>query len=287
MFKNVLTVFGKILLSAASFYAGIMIGGAVAGGIGLPAPELPAGVDEMIIGQYMLLVSLIMAGCLAIMARYLSGTFLSRWLTLAWLVWITHAVNNAIEGAIFTSMSTASLFTILMYAVASLLIGAVVSWLFPPVSTGQGFFDNTRDFFARYKTGSWSWRLVAAVIAFPLVYLAFGTLIAPLVMDYYAQGQFQLSLPGWNQIIPVQFLRSILFLIACLPVLIAWQGSMRRLFLTLGLTLFLLVGGLSMLQAYWLPPVLRVVHSLEILADELVYSGILVILLASPNSVRE
>ena len=71
-------------------------------------------------------------------------------------------------------------------------------------------------------------------------------------------------------------MRSFLFLIACLPVLITWNGSKRGLFLTLGVTLFLLVGGLSMFQAYWMPATLRIVHSLEILADELVYTGILV-----------
>ena len=116
------------------------------------------------------------------------------------------------------------------------------------------------------------WRILLAFLAFPLIYLAFGRLIAPLVIDYYQQGLFGLSLPDWNQILPILFVRSFLFLIACLPVLIAWNGSNRGLFLTLGLTLFLLVGGLSMLQAYWMPATLRVVHSLEILADEMVYT---------------
>jgi hypothetical protein len=52
------------------------------------------------------------------------------------------------------------------------------------------------------------------------------------------------------------------------------------------LTLFLLVGGLSMLQAYWLPAELRLIHSLEILADELVYAGILVGLFKLPATTR-
>jgi len=55
------------------------------------------------------------------------------------------------------------------------------------------------------------------------------------------------------------------------------------MFWVLGLTLFLLVGGLNMLQAYWMPNVLRVTHSIEILADELVYVGVLVGLLSMPN----
>ncbi len=97
------------------------------------------------------------------------------------------------------------------------------------------------------------WRFLAAFLAFPLIYLTFGRLIAPLVIDYYEQGLFGLSLPGWNQILPILLIRSLLFLIACLPILITWQASKRKLFLTLGFSLFLLVGGLSMLQAYWMP----------------------------------
>jgi hypothetical protein len=62
--------------------------------------------------------------------------------------------------------------------------------------------------------------------------------------------------------------------------LIAWQASIWRLFMTLGVMLFMLVGGGNLLQAYWFPPIVRMVHSLEILADEIVYAA-LVLLLAS------
>ena len=104
-------------------------------------------------------------------------------------------------------------------------------------------------------------------------------LISPIVLPYYQQGVGQLTLPGWGQILPVLALRSLLFLLICLPVLIAWGLSNGRLFVTLGLALFLLVGGLGMMYATWLVPELRLTHTLEILADELVYAGALVLLL--------
>jgi len=37
-----------------------------------------------------------------------------------------------------------------------------------------------------------------------------------------------------------------------------------------------------MIYAYWLVPVLRITHSLEILADELIYTGALILLLGKP-----
>lgn len=286
MFKNLLSYLGKILLCAFAFYGGIMIGGMVANSLGLPTPDMPAGADQMVLGQIMLLVSLILAGCLAILSRNLSGGFVSRWLTISFLVWIAYGVNNILEGVIFTTMSATSLFTIVLYVFASLLCGAAVAWLFPPQNKVGDFLTQTRIFFANQPAGSWAWRILAAIVAFPLIYLAFGRLIAPLVIDYYEQGLFGLSLPGWNQILPILFIRSFLFLIACLPILISWQTSNRSLFLTLGMTLFLLVGGLSMLQAYWMPATIRIVHSLEILADEMVYSAILVALFTWPNRLK-
>jgi hypothetical protein len=99
------------------------------------------------------------------------------------------------------------------------------------------------------------------------------------VLPYYLQGTGQLTLPDWSQILPVLALRSLLFLLVCLPILITWRLSYGRLFLTLGLALFLLVGGIGMMYAYWLAPVLRVTHTLEIFADEMLYAAALILLL--------
>ncbi|MBE0669213.1 MAG: hypothetical protein IH588_01375 [Anaerolineales bacterium] len=286
MFKNGLTCLWKLFLCAFAFYGGTMLGGMAASMLGLPAPEMPAGADQMVLGQVMLLISLILAGTLAILSRNLSGGFVGRWLTISLLVWIAYGVNNILEGAIFTTMSAASLFTVVLYIIASLLCGAAAAWLFPPSNKGDDFLLSAKNFFARHTTASWTWRILAALLAFPLIYLSFGRLIAPFVMEFYEQGLFDLTLPTWGQILPVVLVRSLLFLLACLPVLILLQSSSRRTFWVLGLTLFLLVGGLSMLQAYWLPAELRLIHSLEILADELVYAGILVVLFKLPATAK-
>ena len=287
MFKKFLPYFWKLPLCAAAFFAGTALGGMAASSLGLPDPEMPAGADQATLGQYLLVVSLILAAGLAALARNLSGRFIPRWLALSFLVWIAYGVNNILEGAVFTSMSAASLFTVVLYGVASLLVGAAVAWLFPPQDREARFADLVKRFFARYPGTAWAWRILAAWLAFPLIYLAFGRLIAPLVLDYYEQGLFGLSLPGWGQILPLVAVRSLLFLIACLPVLVLWQAEPRRLFWVLGLNLFLLVGGLNMLQAYWMPTNLRIIHSLEILADELVYTGVLVALFCWPNTAKE
>jgi hypothetical protein len=274
--------FWKAPLCGLLFFIGFIPGGQLAGWMGLPTPELPPGLDQAAIAQYTLLGSLILAVGLAALARGLAGGFLARWLTLFFFTWIAYGINNSLEAAIFSTMAGASLYTVVLYVPAALLCSAAVAWLFPSDLPGAGFYAQARTFFAGRPRGSWAWRLLAAFLAFPLVYYLVGSLISPIVLPYYLAGTNQLALPGWDQMLPVLALRSLLFLLACMPIVIAWRRSSNRLFLTLGLALFILVGGVSMLSAYWLPPVLRVTHGLEIFVDEAVYAGALVWLLRRP-----
>jgi len=73
-------------------------------------------------------------------------------------------------------------------------------------------------------------------------------------------------------------LRSSLFFLAALPILIVWSGSRRQLTVLLGFAFFVLVGLFGMIQAYWLAPTLQVLHNIEIFADSVVYAGVLAVL---------
>ncbi|HJS18526.1 MAG TPA: hypothetical protein VJ785_07245 [Anaerolineales bacterium] len=277
----------KVPLCGLIFFIGFIPGGQLASWLGLPVPGLPAGADQATFTQYTLLVNLILAACLAALSLGISGSFLSRWLILFFFTWITYGVNNYLEASIFSTMSAASVYSVVLYLPASLFCSAAVAWLFPVRTQSISFPELARTFFAGRTVGNWAWRLFAAFLAFPLVYLFFGRLIAPIVLPYYRAGVNELTLPGWHQILPMAALRSLLFLLACLPILITWRYSNGRLFLTLSLALFLFVGGLAMLYAIWLVPVLRITHTLEILADEVVYTAALILLLRKPAAQPE
>ena len=279
--------FWKVPLCGLLFFIGLMPGAQLAAWLGLPTPDLPAGADQATIVQYTLLASLLLALGLAAVSRGLSGGFFSRWIVLFFFTWIAYGVNTYLEAAIFSTMSAASFYTVVIYLPASLFCTAAVVWLFPSKMQATGFLAQARAFFADRTAGSWTWRLVVAFLAFPCAYLVFGMLISPIVLPYYQEGANQLNLPGWDQILPVLALRSLLFLLVCLPIIIVWKLSNRSLFLALGLALFILVGGIGMLEAYWLVPVLRVTHSLEIFADEILYAGVLTLLLGKPAARTE
>jgi hypothetical protein len=277
--KSLLHYVWKVPLCGVLFFIGFIPGGQLATWMGLSTPEMPIGVDPSIIVQYTLLTSPILVLGLLAISRGLSGGFLSRWLILFFFTWIAYGVNTYFEAMIFSTMSAASIYAVVLYLPASLLCSAAVAWLFPPVMKGCSFFVQVQTFFSERTFGSWAWRLFTAFLAFPVAYYFFGRLISPIVLPYYLQGSNELALPSWSQILPVLAIRSLLFLLICLPILITWKLSNSRLFLTLGLALFILVGAIAMVEAYWLPTVLRVTHSLEIFADEMVYAGALVFLL--------
>jgi hypothetical protein len=69
-------------------------------------------------------------------------------------------------------------------------------------------------------------------------------------------------------------------------VILLWGKTRTALILALGFALFVFVGGFSMLTTYWFAWQLRVFHSLEILADEMLYALVLVLLFAPQDRDR-
>ncbi len=241
---------------------------------------MPEGVDQASAALALLLVSPLLAAALAWIAGGLAGSWLSRTLILAGLTYVAYTLNNVLDAALYlTAYASTSASTTISALVPSLLCGAIVAWLFPPQEKGPGFTAAWQTFFRRRSPGQWLWRLLLAAIAFMPIYLLFGLLVNPITGDYYRQNMYGLNAPGWDEILPVLFVRSLLFLLASLPVIIAWQKSERALLLRLGATHFVLVGFLYMLISYWLPLFVRIPHALEILADSFVYVAVLVWLL--------
>ena len=282
--KRLLIDPAKLLLCGIAFFVGIIVGGMIATRLRLAAPAMPAGVDASTAATYLAMEAPLLAFALAVIARGIGGSFLSRAATLSLLTWITYTVNTQLEAAIFTTMAGGIGFSLVSFLVPSIFCGATVALLFPPDEPGARWIDARKVFFSRRTAAEWAGRLAIAAVAFMPIYYFFGLLVVPFTGAYYQQNMYGLAMPGLDQIIVVLFVRSLLFLIACLPVIMTWQKSRGSLFLRLGFALFVLVGFLYMLAAYWMPVSVRLPHSLEILADEFVYAGVLVALLARDNS---
>ena len=276
---------GKLLLCSLAFILGAVIGGMVAALLGLQQPPMPEGVDSSLAFLLLLLESPVMTFVLALVARGLAGRLLPRALILSFFTWVTYTLNTAIESLAFTIMTVeGALFTTVSFLLPSILCATAAAWLFPPVEKELGLAAMAREFFSSRTAGAWVWRIAVAAVAFVPIYLFFGSLVAPITAEYFQQGTYGLRQPSQDEILIVLLVRSVLFLLACLPIVVMWQRSERSLFLSLGFALFVLVGFLYMLGAYYMPLAVRVPHTLEILADSFTHAGLLVVLLAKRNS---
>jgi hypothetical protein len=250
---------------------------------------MPEGISESSAGLALLLVSPLLVFALSLISRRISGGLIARTLILAGFTYVTYTLNTLLEAMVFvsaySSLSSSS-FTFVSALISSLLSSLVIAMLFPPLDKSRDFASAWRTFFAQKSRGELWWRLLAAAVAFVPVYLLFGFLVNPFTGNYYNDAMFGLRAAGWAEILPVLFLRSFLFLLVCLPIIVAWQGSARSLFFRLGTSLFILVGLLYMLTGYWLPLNVRIPHAIEILLDSLVYAGVLVWLLTKRPSTR-
>jgi len=263
----------KIPAIAIAYFIGVMIGGAVITAAKMQWPTFPGSAGETENFVLSLISSILMAACLALIARGIRGSQFVRWLILAVFTYVAFGLNNQIEAAIFTTYGGNT--TMLLFYILPCAFGAAAAiHLFRPEQNSPSI-DNaiTGQPFTR-----WLWRAIVAWLAFPVIYLFFGTLAAPVVVPVYQSQDFGLTLPGFGTMIPVALVRSALYLAVTIPILVNWSRSRRSLFLSLGIALFAMMGLIGLLSATFFPSVLRVAHSVEILGAALVYAWLLVAL---------
>ncbi len=273
-------------LCAFAYVAGTMAGAGLVSAIGMKLPPVPEEANGQTMGLCLLISSFVLAIGIGPLARRIRAKYWVRCVILAALTYVCIGLNTPIEAAIFTNISgmpTMVVFSLL----PCLLFGCVTALLFKPSGKAGPFGRQVSHFFSGRSVQKWAWRFAAAICAFPVIYWTFGMMVAPWVIEYYKQGQFGLALPGAGVIILTQLLRSSLFFLAALPILIVWSDSRLKLTFLLGFAFFVLVGLFGMIQSYWLAPVLLVVHSVEILVDSVVYAGVLALLFVRKQEPSE
>jgi hypothetical protein len=283
--KTIVSYAWKTLVCAVAYMGGSMLGGGLATALGVGLPSMP-GTRPAQLALVAFLASLTLGVSLGPLASGLRARYLARFAALALLAYVCLGVNTALETTIFTTIGGAA-GMLVVFLPATMACTAVAVALFRPATGPDTLPALWSRFTAQFGAWSWAWRLVAAIVAFPVVYLVFGMMVGPFVIEAYRNQAYGLTLPGWGQIIPMQLLRSTLFLVASLPAIVLWGGSRRRLALSLGLANYTFVGLFGMLQAFWLPATMRVAHGAEIGADSFAYAALLVLLLVRPAQTTD
>jgi len=277
--RSQLTAFlWKVPAIAAAYFAGKTVSAALVTNIGLRFPEIPGQTWVPILD---FLGGVVLVVCLAFVARGVGGSLKKRWLILLAFTYVSFVINNQIEAVVFTTtheVPTMLLFFILPCVVATGVTAALIK---SPCDQGA-----LVSVFANRPMKSWWWRLLLAWFAFPVIYFFFGALIYPLVADAYTGPDFGLRLPGPLIVIGAVSLRSLLFLAASIPILVNWKGSRRSLVLSLAAALAAMVGLAGVIESTWMPTQLKIVHSVEIIADSLFHAWVLVALLVPKQKVE-
>lgn len=199
-------------------------------------------------------------------------------------IYVIQMFNPLLEGIFFTDMfeDTTLIFGAIIFGMLIPLILSITSgFLFSPEDTTSSLRDKLKDYLGMKKPIDWAWRLVAASLAWTIIYYVFGSLVAPIVVPYYTDPNsgFNLVLPSVEVVLTLQAVRGFLYVGSLLPLVSVLKIDKRRLWAIL--TGFLFVGGglAIFIVPETFPQTLRIVHGLEIFADSLIYGGVLAYLL--------
>lgn len=207
-----------------------------------------------------------------------------RWILVSVFLFLIFGVGNSIEDSIHSSTKGITLM-IPILLLPCIVMGTLLTLLFRPLKATR-FSTMVSEFFRGRTANQWIWGILLSAVLFPIVYFIFGSIISPIVIEYYRSGIADLVLPAPITIVAVELLRGFLFVLATIPLLIAWLGSRRHMIFFLGLAFFVLTGTFEIVMAYQLPAQMRVIHSVEILADSFIYAWSLVLLLSKePTNV--
>jgi len=264
----------KIPVGAVIFAAGMVAGRLLVYLSGHSLPRMPQQADESTAVWYLLGGSLLLAAAVLPLARSLVARFAVRWLLLSLFSFVCFGLSTTLESAIYSDVEgyRRMIFVFVTPTLLLALFAAGVSGIRGSI----GFGARAGRFFRSRPVSAWLRRGLLALIAFPAAYLIFGMIAAPFVTGYYEQPGFGLALPGIGTIIGMQFFRSLLFLLVTVPLLIVWTGRKRTLIASLAWAHFVFVYAYDIVLAFQMPPILLVVHGVEIALDSIVYAWVFV-----------
>ncbi len=269
---RVAQIIGRSLLVGLGYIVGTVVGLMLAGALGLEQPTLPSTMEPTMVMVMTFISGLIFGLALGALSRRLPLPTLHRSAVMFLLLFVVHRFVNLVEGAFFTTAGTSGLgFTLLNVAVSSLVAGSLIAVLFPPGRVEEGLLAALRRYFAQRRWTAWAWRLPLAAVLYLPIYFIMGMIVSPIVTPYYTDPALGLGLvaPGLEVILPLEIVRGAIFVVGLVPVIAPWRGTRASLALWLGLTIVVLGAVAPMLEAYFLPLTLRLVHGTEIAIDSL------------------
>jgi len=198
------------------------------------------------------------------------------------VVWSSMAfftgLATVVEGRFFMpDAGTAPVAQAVMYLIASLVGGVLITMLFAPRS------DSSRPTSPPHRSWySWTWRFVVSAFSYLVFYYLFGAINYTLVTHPYYQARIAgLTVPPARVLLMAEAIRAPMMVLALLPLVLTFRTTRRRLIVICGL-LLAVIGAAPLLLADSLPVFLRVASAWEIFLQNFSTGAVIALLLASP-----
>jgi hypothetical protein len=157
------------------------------------------------------------------------------------------------------------------------VMGLVVAALFAPLAVlvlGRGWALGDGDTAANTRwemtAGQWIGRMLVAAVAYVVLYVTFGSLIAwqsPEVRSFYQESGsvegFRFLFSGFAGVLTLQLFRGVLWALIALPVIRMMKGGRWESGLALGLLFAVLMNAQLLLPNPYMPEAVRMVHLVE------------------------
>lgn len=281
--KSILYYVWRIAACSFVFAFGLIASRLILHPLGLTPPRLPQQADESIAVYYLLSGSILLSLSLLPFAQKISGAFFTRFLSMFFFFFACFGISVSLESSIYSSIEGFDLMILILLLPIVLFSFTCIS-LTKSQPTSESFSQKSLRFFKSNTRSEWAWKILLAFLSFPVIYLLFGIIASPLVADYYRESSYGLAIPDIGTIMSVQLVRSLLFLMVTLPIMITWFGNRVQLVVMLGIAHFMFVFSYDIVLAYQLPIKLVLTHAIEILLDSMVYAWVMVKLLYSERS---
>jgi hypothetical protein len=263
--------------AAVAAFVGLMVGGLATRALNLPAMSMPDYMNLSTLMPLMFVSEMVMAVALGECFQRLYRGFWPR-LLFVWLChYLLYSALNTLDAFLFTTYTNlGSGFVSNLFP--ALFAAAAITLLWRPAAGSTVERPSLAAYLSTRRPRDWAWRFAAAWLCFPVIYYLAGRGVAVFTLSYYQDPSHSLGLTlnlTLGSLMAMQVLRGALFLLAVLPIIVAWRGTPRGLWLTVGAVIFVQIAIQTMVQAYWLPFVaVRIPHGVELLVDSFAQAAV-------------
>jgi hypothetical protein len=285
-------VLGRSLIIGGANVLFVTIGGAAAQAAGLPEASfgrpVAAGLSLAILFAGGVLFGLTLGPLAARLPLRIPARIAVLFVTL----FVLNQAINVIEALFFMTVPAADwCFSLTASAVEDAGLAVLLALLFRPQVEPRGSPDILRETLRTRRRISWLVRFLLAGALYLPVYFFFGAIAFRFVAPYYQNpgSGLPLTVPGFDVILPLELGRGLLYALTLFPLIALLQAGGRRTRWGVALWIIfvqvILGSWQPMLTAAFWPVEMRLAHGLELTADCIVYS-LLVVWLTAPGRIR-